>query len=88
MALNLKEQTLNQFLVRFRKLFRDSEKDKTCRLAHKVVKWIAAGDVTRANIKNAWNLADNAEYDIWLAKMVRLHNLWRDVQAEGREGGQ
>jgi hypothetical protein len=82
MALDLKYQTLNQFLVRYRKMFRSSEKDKKCRMAHKIVKWIRGGDITRANIKNAWNLADNAEYDVWLAKMERLHDLWRDVQAE------
>ena len=87
MAIDLKHQTLQQFLVRHRKRFRAAEKDEKCRLAHRMYRWINQGDVTRANIKNAWNMADNAEYDVWLAKIERLHNLWRDVQAEAREGG-
>ena len=88
MAIELKHQTLIEFLVRHRKRFRDSEGDAKCRLAHKIVKWINAGDVTRANIKNAWNQVDNAEYDTWLAKMTRLHDMWRDMKAEAKEGGE
>lgn len=64
MPLNLRHQNKVQFLRRLRDKYRAAEKLEACRLAWRMLKYLDDGDVTEAQMLNAWNMTQ-AE---WLAK--------------------
>lgn len=68
MALTLQHQNKVQYLVRLRNRCRAAEKRQACRLAWRILQHLAAGDVTLAQMQNAWNMTP----DEWTAKAALL----------------
>ena len=68
MALNLQHQTKVQYLVRLRQRYRAAEKREACRLAWRMLKHLADGEVTLAQMQNAWNMTPSE----WTAKAALL----------------
>ena len=62
MALNLIHQTKLQFLRRLRDKYRAAEKLQACRLAHYMLALLDGGDVSMAQMLNAWNMTQS-EFD-------------------------
>lgn len=68
MAFNPRHQTKVQYLRRLRDRYRDATKMEACRLAHRILKHLADGDVTTAQMQSAWNRTAQE----WAAKAVNL----------------
>ena len=68
MALNPVHQTKVQYLRRLRERYRDAERLEACRLAAKVLRHLADGDVTLVQMQNAWGMTAPE----WTAKAVQL----------------
>jgi hypothetical protein len=62
MALTLKHQTKLQFCKRLRERYRAAEKIEACRLSYILLSLLDSGEVTQANVLNAWNMTQ-AEWD-------------------------
>jgi len=56
MALLLKHQTAAQFIARFREAYRNSDRERVIQLARFVISRIQAGDITDAQVRNAFGL--------------------------------
>jgi hypothetical protein len=56
MALLLKHQTAEQFIARFREAYRNSDRERCIQLARFVISRIQAGDITDAQVRNAFGL--------------------------------
>lgn len=56
MALLLKHQTAAQFVSRFREAYRNAERERCVQLAKFVISRIQAGDLTDAQVRNAFGL--------------------------------
>ena len=56
MALLLKHQTAAQFIARFREAYRNADRERLVQLARFILARIAAGDITDAQCRNAFNL--------------------------------
>ena len=56
MALILKHQTAAQFIARFREAYRNSERERLVQLARFILARLAAGDITDAQCRSAFNL--------------------------------
>ena len=68
MAFNPKHQTKVQYLRRLRERYRDAVKMDACRLAHRILKHLADGDVSLAQMQTAWNMTAQE----WAAKTLQL----------------
>jgi len=68
MAFNPRHQTKVQYLVRLRQRYRDATKMDACRLANRILRHLADGDVTQVQMLNAWNMTAQE----WAAKAVNL----------------
>jgi len=68
MAFNPKHQTKVQYLRRLRERFKDASRMEACRLANRILRHLADGDVTLAQMLSAWNMTQ-AE---WAVKAVAL----------------
>lgn len=68
MAFNPRHQTKVQYLRRLRERYRDAVKMDACRLAHRILKHLADGDVTLVQMQNAWGMTAQE----WAAKAVNL----------------
>jgi len=75
MAITLLHQTKLQFTKRLRDKYRSAEKMEACRLAHKILKHLADGDITTANCLNAWNMTA-AEWTVKLVKLQARADKW------------
>ena len=62
MVFNPRQQTKVQYLVRLRERYRAAAKMEACRLANRILRHLADGDVTQAQMLNAWNMTQ-AEWD-------------------------
>ena len=56
MALLLKHQTAAELVARFREAFRNSERERVVTLASNLLARIDAGDITDAQVRNAFDL--------------------------------
>ena len=56
MALRLRHQSKVQFLRRLRERYRAASKLEACRLAYRMLQLLDDGDVTLAQMTNAWNM--------------------------------
>jgi hypothetical protein len=70
MALTLRHQTKLQFCKRLRDKYRAAEKLDACRIAYRMLKYLDGGDVTQANMLNAWNMTQ-AEWDLKRANKLQ-----------------
>ena len=68
MAFNPRHQTKVQYLVRLRDRYRAAVKMDACRLANRILRHLADGDVTLVQMQNAWNMTA-AE---WTTKAAQL----------------
>ena len=68
MAFNPIHQTKVQYLVRLRQRYREATKMEACRLANRILKHLADGDVTQAQMLNAWNMTAQE----WTVKAAQL----------------
>jgi len=68
MAFNPKHQTKVQYLRRLRDRYRDATKMDACRLANRMLRHLADGDVTQAQMQTAWGMTAQE----WTAKAVQL----------------
>ena len=68
MAFNPKHQTKVQYLRRLRERYRAAVKLDACRLAHRILKHLADGDVTQAQMQTAWGMTAQE----WATKAAAL----------------
>lgn len=68
MAFNPKHQTKVQYLRRLRERYREATKMDACRLANRILRHLADGDVTVAQMQTAWNMTAQE----WAAKAAQL----------------
>jgi hypothetical protein len=68
MAFNPKHQTKLQYLKRLRERYRGAVKMEACRLANRMLRHLADGDVSLAQMQNAWNMTAPE----WTAKAAAL----------------
>lgn len=90
MALRLKHQSKVQFLKRWRDKYRDAKGAEACRVAHRILKYLEDGDVTAAEIQNAWNITAG-EWAIRATHLQAKANKWlaiksAEVAAENEAG--
>ena len=80
MALDLKHQTVAQFLGRVRVQYQAADGEQACRLATWLVDAIDAGDVTDAQARAAWGMT-TAQWASLKGRMTQARQSWRAVQA-------
>lgn len=80
MALALKHQTAAEFIARFREAYRNADKERLARLAKWLMARIAAGDITDAQARNAFNLTV-AQWGTLKTKVTNLVANYDAVQA-------
>lgn len=68
MATDLKHQTRLQFARELRRRLRDASGLESCRIAAKIISFLADGTITTANCQNAWNMTAPE----WAARLVIL----------------
>ena len=68
MAFNPKHQTKVQYLRRLRERYRAAVKMDACRLANRILRHLADGDVTLVQMQTAWGMPAQE----WAAKAVNL----------------
>ena len=68
MAFSPRHQTKVQYLRRLRERYRGAAKMDACRLANRMLRHLSDGDVTLAQMQNAWNMTAQE----WTAKAVNL----------------
>jgi len=75
MAFNPKHQTKIQYLRRLRERYKAAVKMEACRLANRILRHLADGDVTQTQMLAAWNLTASE----WTTKAAALQiraNKW------------
>lgn len=80
MALTLQHQTKVQYLVRLRNRYRAAERRQACRLAWRMLQHLADGDVTLAQMQNAWNMTP-AEWAVKAAALQVRADKWAAILA-------
>jgi hypothetical protein len=80
MALDLQHQTAAQFVTRFREAYRTADKDRCAKLASWLYDRWAAGDITTAQIRNAFNLDTQTKWDAFRVKISAMRDAWLSVQ--------
>lgn len=68
MAFNPRHQTKVQYLRRLRERYRDAVKMDACRLANRILRHLADGDVTLVQMQTAWGMTAQE----WADKAVNL----------------
>ena len=68
MAFNPRHQTKVQYLRRLRERYRDATKMDACRLADRILRHLADGDVTLVQMQTAWGMTAQE----WTVKAVQL----------------
>lgn len=90
MAFNPRHQTKVQYLKRLRERFRLAEKMDACRLANRILRHLADGDVTQAQMLSAWSMTQ-AEWDVRAAQLQIKADKWMAYKAANasadNEGG-
>lgn len=71
----LRFQTAGQFRTRIRNLYKISSAYLCCKIARWIIRRIAAGDVTDAQMQNAFNLTANQ----WTTLKTKMQNLAADL---------
>jgi len=86
MAIELKNQTIAQFLRRFRARFRESERGEAARLAAWLIARVEGGDLTAAQVRAAFGLSTAAEWTAFRDRLVALRDHWVAVEGARGEG--
>ena len=80
MAFNPRHQTKVQYLRRLRERFKDATKMEACRLANRILRHLADGDVTLAQMLSAWNMTQ-AEWTVKAASLQVRADKWLAFKA-------
>ena len=83
MAFNPAQQTKLQYLRRLRERYRAAVKMEACRLANRTLRHLADGDVTQAQVLNAWNMTQ-AEWAVKAAALQVRADKWIAYRAAER----
>lgn len=75
MAFNPAQQTKLQYLKRLRERYRAAQRMEACRLANRTLRHLADGDVTQAQMLNAWNMTQ-AEWTVKAAALQVRADKW------------
>lgn len=81
MAISLKHQNKVQFLVRLRRRYREEQGLEACRLAARMLELLDGGDVTQAQMLNAWNMTAQEWSDKRANKLQPRANKWEAHKA-------
>ena len=73
MALQLKHQTVAQFVSRVREAYRNREREDLVRIARWILAALNRGDITDANCRNAFGL-NTTQWNALKAKMTTMVN--------------
>lgn len=73
MALILKHQTVEAFIARVRAAYRDGDPEKLVKIARFLIARVQAGDLTEAQIRNAFGL-NVSQWNTLKTKMQNLIN--------------
>ena len=84
MPLNPQHQTVAQYLVRLRGMFRDATKIEAARLANRIIDHILAGDVTDTQVRTAFGL-NTTQYNALKTKLTTLRDNYLAVQSAAGE---
>jgi hypothetical protein len=79
-ALNLRHQTAAQFAARLRERYRSASREDAARIATWLLNRIDAGDLTDAQVRNAFGLTVQ-QYSNMKTRMTNLRTAWLAVQA-------
>lgn len=80
MALNLQYQTPAQFAARLRERYRGASREEAARLATWLLNRIEAGDLTDAQVRNAFGMT-TTQYNTFKTRLTNLRTAWTAVQA-------
>ena len=84
MALNLEHQTAAQFVARLRQRYRGLRRQDLARLAAWLYNRYVAGDITETQIRNAFGLTTDTQWNNFRDKVLALRNAWIEIKdAEG-----
>lgn len=84
MALNLRHQTAAQFAARLRERYRNASREEAARIATWILNRIEAGDLTDAQVRNAFGLTVT-QYNAMKTRMTNLRTAYQAVQAAAGE---
>ncbi len=84
MALNRRYQTAAQFAARLRERYRSASREECARIATWILNRIEAGDITDAQVRNAFGLTAG-QYTTLKSKMTSLRTNWLGVQSAAGE---
>lgn len=84
MALNLQFQTTAQFAARLRERYRSASREEAARIATWILNRIDAGDITDAQVRNAFGLTVT-QYANLKTRMTNLRTAYQAVQAAAGE---
>ena len=87
MPLELKHQSKVQFLVRLRRRYREARGLDACRLAARMLALLDSGDVTQAQMLNAWNMTAQGWSNRRVAKLQPRADKWAAHKAATDEIG-
>lgn len=79
MALVLRYQTAAQFAARLRAKWRESSRAECARIAWWMMQRVQAGDVTQAQLRNAFDLTQAQWNSLRDNKLIPLANAWQSV---------
>lgn len=80
MPLSLRHQTATQFAARLRERYRNASREEAARIATWILSRIEAGDITDAQVRNAFSLT-TTQYNQMKTRMTNLRTAWLAVQA-------
>lgn len=84
MALNLQHQTPAQFVARFREAYRTANKERAAKLAAWLYDRVQAGDITQAQIRNAFGFT-LTQYNAFVTRIMALRDHYVAVQQAAGE---
>lgn len=85
MAIPLKYQTLGQFLVRLRPRYRQAERQDACRIAWRIIEWLNAGDITDAQMRQAWSMTAQEWNNLKTNRLIPQHDLYAAMRVAAGE---
>lgn len=79
MALNLNHQTVDQFVARLKRRINAADKLEKARLATWLYNRYQAGDITKAQIRTAFELDTEEKWTAFRDKILALHDYYLGV---------
>ena len=84
MALSLEHQTVPELLARIRRQYRELRRHELAQLAVLLYDCYVAGDFTETQIRDAFDLTTDIQWNNFRNRVLTLRNAWIDIKsAEG-----